>query len=135
VVQFVYALLSHQAMHYETGKAGEHSRKADWMFVKFMTLTRRKRHNRFPPGYRAIPRVALQPFHGYDDSRGCLVRGSICFALRISYEYARNKNLSFPLSLSSLRSVPSMSRACPIFILIILNTESRPFVKSLAFHL
>lgn len=28
--------------------AREHSRKADWMCGKFMTLTRRKRHNRFP---------------------------------------------------------------------------------------
>jgi len=131
VVQSVYALLSHQAMHYGTGKAYEHSRKADWMFVKFMTLTRRKRHNRFPPGYRAIPRVALQPFHEYDDSRGCLDCGSICFALRISYEYARNKNLSifFP------RLVQQCPARVPFLTLIVLNNEPRPFVKSFAFHL
>jgi len=128
VVQSVYALLNHQAMHYGSGKVREHSRKADWMFVKFMTLTRRKRHNRFPPDYHAIPRVALQPFHGYDDSRGCLVRGSICFALRISWMTCETRiyRCFFPS-----RPVPTMSRMCPILTLIVNSTWIRNRARSL----
>lgn len=80
----------------------EHSRKADWMFVKFMMLTRRKRHNRFPPDYHAIPRVALQPFHGYDDRADVLfTETSVSHSGYV--EYVRNENLSlffFPLDLS-----------------------------------
>jgi len=70
------------------------SRKADWMFVKFMTLTRRERqHNRrfrdarFP---RAIsPRCSLTFSH--DDSAGCSI-GSICVSRMFSTSLSFSSN-------------------------------------------
>lgn len=95
-------------MHYGAGKAREHSRKADWMFVKFMTLTRRKRHNRFPP---AIARSHASLFNLFTDMT---IRADVSFAEAsvshsVSYEYARNENLSFFFPATRPNNVPRVS--------------------------